>query len=267
MPLVDAVLEQTLPDPGRPPQSLHAAMRHLVLPGGKRLRPALALAAAEAVGAPADVALPVAVAVELIHTYSLIHDDLPCMDDDDLRRGRPTVHVAYGEDVAVLAGDALQSLAFEALAAGAGRSHAGAAIAELARAVGAGGLVGGQVDDLALESDGADVEQVLSIHARKSAALIAASVSGGARLAGADEHWLAELAAFGRELGIAFQIADDLLDADEDEGCSLVPLLGEAACRERAESLLAGALERTVALGERAEPLREVARYAVRRQS
>jgi geranylgeranyl diphosphate synthase type II len=265
MPLVEALLERTLPDPERPPRSLHAAMRHLIFPSGKRLRPALAMAAAEAVGATPEAALPMAAAVELIHTYSLIHDDLPCMDDDDLRRGRPTVHVVYGEDVAVLAGDALQSLAFETLATGAGKERAAAAIADLARAVGAAGLVGGQVDDLALEAGVADVEGVLSIHTRKSAELIAASVVGGARLGGADEELLAELGVFGRELGVAFQIIDDVLDADEDDGCSLVPLLGEAACSERAEALLDTALARISQLDRRAEPLRALARFAVRR--
>jgi len=263
--LVETVLERTLPDPARPPQTLHAAMRHLVFPGGKRLRPALAMAASEAVGGTPEAALPMAVAVELIHTYSLVHDDLPCMDDDDLRRGRPTVHIEYGEEVAVLAGDALQSLAFETLAMGAGKERAAATIADLARAVGAAGLVGGQADDLTQGPGCGDVESVLSIHARKSAALIAVSVVGGARLGGADEDLLFELDEFGREVGVAFQITDDLLDAGEDEGCSLVPLLGEADCRERAEALLATALARIAVLDERAEPLRALARFAVRR--
>jgi geranylgeranyl pyrophosphate synthase len=266
-PLVDALLEDLLPPASDPPSALHGAMRHLIFPGGKRLRPALAMAAAEAVGAAPETALPMAAAVELIHTYSLVHDDLPCMDDDALRRGRPTAHVAYGEAVAVLAGDALQSLAFEALATAPGRDPAAltAAIGELARAVGAAGLVGGQVDDLAFAAAEASEASVLSIHARKSAALIAVSISGGARLAGADEALIARLAELGRSVGIAFQIADDLLDAGEDEGCTLVPLLGESTCRERAESLLAAALQEIEGLGERAEPLRALARFAVRR--
>jgi len=176
------------------------------------------------------------------------------------------VHVAFGEDVAVLAGDALQSLAFEVLATGAGKERAAAAVADLARAVGAAGLVGGQVDDLAQTPASRDVNSVLSVHARKSAALIAASVAGGARLGGAEEDLLIELAGFGREVGVAFQIADDLLDADEDEGCSLVPLLGQEACRERAEALLGTALGRIDVLDERADPLRALARFAVRRR-
>jgi geranylgeranyl pyrophosphate synthase len=272
-PLVDAVLERVLPDSGQPPTALHQAMRHLVFPGGKRLRPALAMAGAEAVGAPPDRALPMAAAVELVHTYSLIHDDLPCMDDDDERRGRPTVHVAYGEAVAVLAGDALQSLAFEALAPDpvASVSDAGRralAMRDLAVAIGAAGLVGGQVDDLAFAERAAEANEahVESIHMRKTAALIAVSIVGGARLAGADADTLARLEEFGHRVGLAFQIADDLLDADEDEGCSLLRLVGIDVARERAEGLLKQSLTLVDGLGERAEPLRELARFAVRRK-
>jgi len=277
-PLVDAELERWLPAAGREPTALFAAMRHLVFPGGKRLRPALAMAAAEAVGRRPEVALPVATAVELIHTYSLIHDDLPCMDDDGLRRGRPTVHVAHGEAVAVLAGDALLTLAFECVVGDASVPDAVPphvsvlAVRDLARAVGAAGLVGGQVDDLAFAIDGGtavcsdEVRTVVeSIHARKSAALIAAAVVCGARLAGADEARLEHLQKFGIEVGIAFQIADDLLDADEDGGCTLLAALGPDVARARAESLLEGALARIDDLAEPAETLRELARFAVRR--
>jgi len=285
-PLVDAQLERLLPDPDRPPQALHRAMRHLVFPGGKRLRPALAMAGAEAAGASPQAALPMAAAVELLHTYSLIHDDLPCMDDDAVRRGRPTVHIAFGESTAVLAGDALLTLAFESLTTDlTDPMRAVLASRDLAIAAGAGGLVGGQVDDLSFEvpdlaaglpeagaaargsRDGeARAAAVESIHARKTAALIAVSIVGGARLGGADERLLRDLGDFGRSVGVAFQIADDVLDADEDGGCSLVSELGRDVCRERAESLLARALERLEGLGERAEPLRELARFAVRRE-
>ena len=268
-PLVDAALQAALPPASEAPESLHAAMRHLLFPGGKRLRPAFAMAAAEALGQPPQVALPAAVAVELIHAYSLVHDDLPCMDDDTERRGRPTVHVQYGETVAVLAGDALQTLAFEALAAG---GHAAApertarAIADLASAAGSRGLVGGQVDDLAFQLDGDAKQKVESIHARKSAALIAASIVTGARLAGADDGLLDSLRRFGLEIGVAFQIADDLEDADDDEPCSLVRVSGEDAARSRSEELLAAALARLSGLGEAAEPLRALGRFAVRRR-
>jgi len=265
LPLVEAVLERVLPAADSPPASLHGAMRHIVFPGGKRLRPALAMAAAEAVGAPARAALPIAAAVELIHAYSLVHDDLPCMDDDATRRGRPTVHVAWDEATAVLAGDALQSLAFEVLLSEADAVVAARVGADLARAIGAAGLVGGQADDLVAVGRRMAADAVLSIHARKSAALIAVAIAGGARLGGAGDRLASEMEACGRDTGIAFQIADDLLDADDDDGCSLVPLLGSDGCRTRAESLLAEALGRLESLGERAEPLRELVRYAVRR--
>ena len=185
--LVEAWLDDFVPQLDEPPRALHAAMRHLLFPGGKRLRPLLALAAAEAVGVQPEAALPMAAAVELIHTYSLVHDDLPCMDDDDQRRGRPTVHVAFGEATAVLAGDALQALAFEAALAAAPESpeRCLGAARDLARAAGSRGIVGGQVDDIA--SATADVRpsaaELESIHQRKSAALIAAAIVIGARVA------------------------------------------------------------------------------------
>ncbi len=265
IPPVDAALEAWLPAAHAPPASLHAAMRHLVFPGGKRLRPALALAAAEAVGGPASAALPMATAVELVHIYSLIHDDLPCMDDDTLRRGRPTVHVAFDEATAVLAGDALQSLAFQVLLSGTETDRVAGAARDLAEAIGAAGLVGGQVDDLAPNPMSAGTEHVLSIHARKTAALIRVAVVGGARLAGGEGERLAELAAFGHAVGLAFQIADDCLDAQDEDGCSLVAIEGIEACRERAEALLETALARIEGAGEGAEPLRALARFAVRR--
>jgi geranylgeranyl diphosphate synthase type II len=267
LPRVDRALDEALPSASEPPTRLHAAMRHLIFPGGKRLRPALAFAAAEAVGGDREAALPAAVAVELVHVYSLVHDDLPCMDDDVERRGRPTVHVAFDEATAVLAGDALLTAAFGALVAGAGERDATAralAVRDLAHAAGAAGLVGGQVDDLA-GAFGSAVA-VESVHARKSAALIAASITTGARLAGASEALIAKLASAGIATGIAFQITDDLLDADEDEGCSLVRVVGEAAARERAQALLDSALAEIGELGARAEPLRALLRYAVHRK-
>jgi len=209
------------------------------------------------------------VAVELVHTYSLVHDDLPCMDDDAMRRGRPTVHVAYGEAAAVLAGDALLAAGFAALAGepGApGGERRLAALRELAAAAGSGALVGGQIDDLGFDPRGADPARVESIHERKSAALIAASIAAGAWLGGAAPALVARLRGFGRDVGVAFQIADDLLDADEEStGASLVALVGAARARERAEALLAAGLSAIEDLGERAEPLRALARFAVRR--
>jgi len=257
---VDTRLEALLPPAARPPESLHGAMRHLVFPGGKRLRPAVAFAAAEAVGGAPAGALPAAVAVELLHTYSLIHDDLPCMDDDVERRGRPTVHVAWGEAVAVLAGDALQALAFEQ-AARAGE-HGAAVAAELASA--AGSLVAGQVDDLAFDG-AADLARIESVHERKTAALFVFAAGAGARLGGGPPDAVDALRAFGREAGVAFQLADDALDVDDDDPCSAVRVLGAEGARQRAEEWLDAALGRLEPFGERAEPLRELARFAARR--
>lgn len=266
------------------PESLRGAMRHLLFPGGKRLRPVFSIAAAEAVGGAAQSALPIALAVELIHTYSLVHDDLPCMDDDDERRGQPTVHMAFDEATAVLAGDALLTEAFGVLAEGAlatGNAPAGLqAIARLAHAAGAMGLVGGQIDDLGFEayqaqdgvkrSDSADsgTEQawLASIHARKTAALFQAAIVGGALLGGASDQEQATLDAFSREIGVAFQIADDVLDANSEEAASILRLQGEGAAKQGAEGLLEQALERIEGWGERAEPLRALARFAVRRK-
>ncbi|HSJ98294.1 MAG TPA: polyprenyl synthetase family protein [Myxococcota bacterium] len=271
---VDGALERALPPADAPPRRLHAAMRHLLFPGGKRLRPALAFAAAEAVGAPPERALPAAAAVELVHTYSLVHDDLPCMDDDDERRGRPTVHVAYGEATAVLAGDALRALAFETLARAAERlgpapaahdpAPVVAALRELAHAAGAAQLVGGQADDLDFDPARVDEAWVDSVHRRKTAALFAASVTGGARLAGADSTALEQLRRFALATGVAFQIADDVLDDEPGAGeCSLVALIGLDAARARAEALLEQALAALEPFGARGDALRMLARFAV----
>jgi geranylgeranyl pyrophosphate synthase len=266
--LLEPFLEAALPAADAPPARLHAAMRHLVFPGGKRLRPGFAFAACEAVGAPPERALPLAAAVELIHSYSLVHDDLPCMDDDVERRGRPTVHVAFDEATAVLAGDALQACAFEVLA-GAGAvepARVAAALSLLARTAGASALVGGQWDDLFFRAGGPDeTVRVEAVHRRKSAALIAASAAGGATLGGAGTEQVARLLRFGETVGVAFQIADDLLDEGDGEACSLPRVIGSEAARARAEALLEAGLEEISDLGERGERLRELARYAVRR--
>ncbi|HXV36902.1 MAG TPA: polyprenyl synthetase family protein [Myxococcota bacterium] len=269
IPHIDRALEAAIPAADRAPARLHAAMRHILFPGGKRLRPVLALAAAEAVGAPSERALPFAAAVELVHTYSLIHDDLPCMDDDAQRRGVPAVHVAFGEAVAVLAGDALLAAAFEVLARGAADAEPRRVLAaslELARAAGSLSLVGGQVDDLVFDASDTDAARIESVHARKSAALIAASIVGGALLGGADAACVERLRECGLAAGIAFQIADDVLDEGEDDPCSLVRALGVDAARARSEQLLAAALAPLDDLGAKAEPLRELVRFSVRRE-
>lgn len=277
IPLIDAAIEARFERAAEHvPARLHGAMRHLLFPGGKRLRPVFALAAAEAVGGQSSAALPLAVAVELVHTYSLVHDDLPCMDDDDLRRGRPTVHIAYDEATAVLAGDALQSEAFAVLAEAAPACDVSRllfAVGRLARAIGAQGLVGGQQDDLAFEADAAanggmtqtGHARLASIHERKTAALFQAAIVGGAMLGGASDDQRARLELFARDVGVAFQIADDLLDADSEEAASILRLQGQLDARSGALGLIERALGQIEGWGERAVPLAELARFAVRR--
>ena len=250
---VDAALDAWLPPADRAPAAIHAAMRHLVFPGGKRLRPVLACAGAEALGAPGERAMPAAIAVELIHIYSLVHDDLPCMDDDDERRGRPTVHVVYGEATAVLAGDGLLASAFECLSRASGYDSASllGAVGDLSHAAGSLQLVGGQVDDLAVGERSPDAEEIEGIHLRKTAALMSAAVVSGARLAGGGDDDLARFQQFGLRLGVAFQIADDLLDAEDDEPCSSVRALGEEGARTRAAELIREAEECLEPYGEK----------------
>jgi geranylgeranyl diphosphate synthase type II len=187
-------------------------MRYTVFSGGKRLRPAVVLLLCEAFGGRARFALPAACAIELLHTYSLIHDDLPCMDDDDFRRGRPTCHRVFGEANAILAGDALHTVAFAALARSPRRESVPALVEVLAQAAGSRGMVGGQVDDLAAEGARPSLARVRSIHERKTAALLAASAECGAICAGAGARGRALARAYGRALGLAFQVVDDVLD-------------------------------------------------------
>ena len=209
-PDIEAALEAMLPAASEPPAALHAAMRHAMFPGGKRLRPLLALIGCRVTGGEVERALRPAAALECLHTYSLVHDDLPCMDDDDLRRGRPTCHRVFGDALAVLAGDALLTLALEAAAEG-----GAPAVAVLARAAGSAGMVGGQAADLAAEGSAAasvGLEQVEWIHDRKTGALITASLEVGALAGRGDTGRLGALREYGRLLGRAFQIADDCLD-------------------------------------------------------
>lgn len=212
--LVDARLDQLLPPISAAPARLHEAMRYACLAPGKRLRPGLVLAAAEAIGAPVDAALDAACAVEFVHCFSLIHDDLPAIDNDSLRRGRPTLHVEFGEGLALLAGDALFGLAFETIHAVPGEpARVLAAARVLSNASGSAGLVGGEVDDILAEGSVASLEQVRSIHARKTGALIAASCRLGGVLAGATDTQRESLTEFGSAIGLAFQIVDDILNA------------------------------------------------------
>lgn len=266
---------------GCPPR-LSDAMRYALLAPGKRVRPALALMAAEAVGGqPAD-ALPGAVAIEMLHAYSLIHDDLPAMDDDDLRRGRPTVHIAFDEATAILAGDALQAAAFAHLATQVGDSAAAhRCLRRLTDAAGPERLVGGQADDLAAESAPAQtLPQLESIHRRKTGALIDAAVAIGGILGGADDAALAHLAAYSRPLGLAFQVVDDCLDhtasdkamgkrtsKDARRGKLTYPgLLGLDSARRYAEQLIAEAIAAIDVFENNAWRLKWMAGYVRDRQ-
>ncbi|HWA11011.1 MAG TPA: farnesyl diphosphate synthase [Opitutaceae bacterium] len=219
---VESGLDRLLPAADTRPARLHAAMRYSLQAGGKRLRPVLVLAAADLFSRDADRGkdpLPAAVAVECVHTYSLIHDDLPCMDNDDLRRGRPTAHKAFDEATALLAGDALLTHAFALLAAGYGGQPALAAalVQELAAAAGSEHLIGGQVEDLLAEKKpDATAAELEFIHLNKTAAMIEASLTMGARIGGADHAQQQILRTGGRHLGLAFQIIDDVLDATTD---------------------------------------------------
>ena len=252
---------------------LEEAMRYSLLAGGKRIRPVLALATAAAIGHQPATVLPLAAALEMIHTYSLIHDDLPAMDDDDLRRGRPTVHKAYDEATAVLVGDGLQSLAFAHLLAGAEPAAArlGRLLADNAYL-----MVEGQARDMAGEGQRLSEEEVTLLMSTKTGALLAAAVAGGAVAAGAAAE---AVYPWGLKLGLAFQIADDLLDLTADTatlgkragkdaaaGKSTLPaLLGIPEARRRAAALLDEALAALAPLGAQAEPLRGLARFVVAR--
>ena len=215
---VEAALERCLPQPGDRPPKVHEAMRHSVFAGGKRLRPLLALLACEAVGGDVEDAMPAAMALEMIHTYSLIHDDLPAMDDDDYRRGRPTCHRVYGEAIAILAGDALLTHAFLVVADPAATRVPPARrlqiIAEIAEAAGSRGMVGGQAMDILSEGHEIDRPTLLYLHTHKTGALIRASVRVGGIAGGAHGEALQALTRYGERIGLAFQIVDDLLDIE-----------------------------------------------------
>ena len=216
--LVDAALDRTLPTEDTPPTNLHRAMRYSVLAPGKRLRPILVIAGAEAVGGAAPAVMDAACALELIHAYSLIHDDLPAMDDDDYRRGRLTNHKVFGDAIAILAGDALLTLAFQLVAGNAARMSdprlIAQVISDVADAAGTNGMVGGQVVDIESEGKAVSAETLDYIHTHKTAALIRASLCAGALLARAEPPQLAAMHACGEALGLAFQIVDDILDVE-----------------------------------------------------
>ena len=214
---MDGALDSRLPKANSRPSTIHKAMRYSLFAGGKRLRPVLALAASEICGGTAEAALPAACAVECVHTYSLIHDDLPCMDDDDLRRGRPTNHKVFGEGIAVLAGDALLTLAFEILADAPteGRYRTSEYVVELAKSAGSRSLIAGQVLDLESEGKKISRSELRFIHEAKTAALLTSSIRLGAMCANASPRKLALLSTFGQNIGLAFQVIDDILDVTQ----------------------------------------------------
>ena len=283
--IVEEALERYLPDQDSLPQELKAAMRYSVFAGGKRIRPILCLASVEACGGDMAAAMPVACALELIHTYSLIHDDLPAMDNDDFRRGKPTSHKVFGEAMAILAGDALLTEAFvlmsrtEKVRLAAERRLA--VIQEIASASGAAGMVGGQALDIIAVTNEPDFGGLENIHRRKTGALIIASVKTGAILAGAGDGKIQALGAYGSHLGLAFQIADDILNIEGDsrlmgKGTGSDAALGKVTYpsligMENAKAELADHVEAAIAavadFDSRALPLRVIARYIMERKS
>lgn len=280
--LVDAALDRAIPSVETRPATIHKAMRHSVFAGGKRLRPILCLAAAEACGGSVDAAMPAACAVECLHTYSLIHDDLPSMDNDDFRRGVPTCHKVFGDGIAILAGDALQALAFELAAKtpATSRYSAAALVGELALTAGSLHLVGGQVADLEGEGKRLPLEDLRYIHESKTAALLTTSLKLGAMSADATPEQLAAVQCFGMCAGLAFQIIDDILDVTQtseklgksagkdlaSEKSTYPALMGLDASREEAKRLTQEALDAVAPFGAAGSRLRDLAGHLLARE-
>jgi geranylgeranyl diphosphate synthase, type II len=280
---IEAALDQLLPPEGTQPASIHRAMRYSVSAGGKRVRPVLCLEAARMFSENLEGAIRVGCAIEFIHTYSLIHDDLPALDNDDLRRGKPTSHKVFGEAIAILAGDALLTLAFETLAgAPIEPSRRVRAIAEIAAAAGTvNGMVGGQVADIEAGGKPVNAQTLEYIHRSKTAALIRGSIVGGAIAGGAADDDVERLRRFGDTIGWAFQVVDDLLDVEEpsaalgktagkdraQEKATYPALYGIEKSRAIAAELETKALAELAPYGERASRLRQVAEFLVARRS
>lgn len=284
--LIDAAIPALLPAGKNLTNNLQKAMKYSLEAGGKRLRPVLVMASCEAVGGDPQKAMPAGCALEFIHTYSLIHDDLPAMDNDDYRRGKPTCHRAFDEATAILAGDALLTAAFEILTRKDLFEEIDPAIIlevtnDIAKAAGARGMVGGQQADIEAEGKDIDLPNLEFIHTHKTGALILAAVKAGAKLGGGSEGEIRMLVRYGELTGLAFQIADDILDvtestetlgkdagSDEARGKATYPaLLGLSEAKKRAEELLSLAIESLDRFGEKADPLRELAGYIVKRNS
>jgi farnesyl diphosphate synthase len=279
---IDTAFDRLLPVPGDGRRPLYDAMRHAAIGGGKRLRPLLVVAACSLFHVDRQAALRVATAIECIHVYSLIHDDMPCMDDDDMRRGKPTVHVAFGEAAAVLAGDSLHALAFEILADEATHSDPfvrSELVLELARASGPSGMAGGQMMDLAAETQILDLQTVTRLQQLKTGALISFCLESGAIMGRVPPEGRGALRGYARDVGLAFQIADDILDVegdaeiagkalqkDADAGkATFLSLLGLERARAQANMLVDQAIAHLNSFGAEAELLRAIARYTVER--
>lgn len=292
--IVDSALERYFPNPPegegevKPSNSLHKAIRHSLLNGGKRIRPILSIAAFEAVGGKGDHILPFACALEMIHTYSLIHDDLPAMDNDDFRRGKPTCHKMFGEAIGILAGDGLLTEAFKLMtnrSSWDGPSNDKALILdvvhEIAQAAGISGMVGGQVADIESEGKEVDLPLLQYIHTHKTGAMILASIRVGARLGGASGETLRAFTRYAERIGLAFQIIDDILNVegkaialgkstgtDLSRGKATYPsLLGLEESKRRATELVQLAVESLKPYGPEADPLREIARFIIAREN
>ena len=281
---VDATLQKVMASEVEPERRLFDAMRYATLGGGKRLRPFLVMQGAQLFSVSRKSALRAAAAIELVHCYSLVHDDLPAMDDDDLRRGKPTVHKAFDEATAILAGDALLTLAFEVLALPDTHSNSEVRcqlVAKLAHAAGAHGMVAGQMIDLAAASQEMDIGHITRLQRLKTGALIGFSCEAGAILGQAAEPQHEALRGYAHDLGLAFQIADDLLDVegteeevgkavgkDADQGkATFVSILGADRARDQANMLVQQAVDHLAIFDEKADFLRKVARYIVERRS
>jgi farnesyl diphosphate synthase len=281
---VEETLERLLPKPQGLQHRVHEAMRYAVFAGGKRLRPFLVLSCADLFGAERPRALRVAAAIEVLHTYSLVHDDLPCMDDDDLRRGRPTAHIAFDEATAVLAGDALLTVAFEILCSA--ETHASGEIrcqlaVKLAEAGGTGGMIGGQMIDMQATGRTLDPAQVVLLQRMKTGALFEFSCLAGAILAGAGAEHQNRLKSYARDFGLAYQITDDLLDAvgseektgkavgkDVEQGkATLISVYGLDGARAEAEKLVRSAVAVLEPYGQKASNLRDLAFFLLDRES
>ncbi|MEX0300601.1 MAG: polyprenyl synthetase family protein [Kordiimonas sp.] len=281
---LERLLDPILAEPSGPEARVYEAMRHSVYSGGKRLRPFLVVASADLFGVERQHSMRVAAALECVHCYSLIHDDLPAMDDDDIRRGKPTVHVAFDEATAILAGDALLTLAFEIL--GDEATHPDPRvrcklISKLAKAAGPNGMVGGQMIDLTAADHDLDEQAIFRLQNMKTGALIAFAAEAGAILGGVGKHVRASLAGYARDVGLAFQIADDLLDVEgtedevgkavgKDEGAgkaTLIGIMGIERARQQAEMLADQAVSHLKDFDQKAELLRGVAHFAIKRRT